>query len=632
MPDAIEPWPTGEFDAPATGGADEAAVDAGRSVVEALSVAWATFTAFEDPRGLEAFERAIELLANCPWYPIRLEIAPAGFASRGVPLASRREAARRMARSTFAHGIGGIEIAAPPSPDDLLHLLRLMASPPDGTDPSPLLGTAGVESIVLLHRRLLVDEAEGFVDDDEITDFDVLVVTDEDEERAEQEPETEAAMFMTELTLGLSMLAEDDHEGRAAALHTFVNAFSGMSRTARAAAIGELLRSDDPAAEIFLDQLGSLELGDLASRLDSDTHPLLMEYARLAAEQGEQRHVELLGLLTNTETGGGPIGLVIAESVQEALRAGAREAPAAIARLRDLRPGRTSDTVAGVNVIKGLLAVVGDESFFAVARSWADKVADAVAIGDLEHSDSLFAAIVGIPMADGRQAALLDVLGAAFAGPALDAAADAVAWAGDGPGRAIRRTAPLFLSGPLIRHAAANPDARRRLAPALAILARIRPAPFLAHLEDRNPLVVATAAFALGASKSAEVVKRIEGLLDHSNPTVRVQALGTLHTIVGDAATPTLLEALDDAHEKVRSRASRILASIDDPRIDEVLLARLDRTTDPAEQTRAIDVLAKRTSPKVAAHLTDLASKRFAWSRRVRHLRDEARRVLGAGT
>ena len=115
------------------------------ALVDALGLAWAAFTLYEDPSRVDSFERAVATLGRCPAYPYDYLVGADGFLDGETLVPHRREATVRVARRLFGLGASGLQLQGPPSADDLLHLFRLIAVG-DSTEPTKDLRAAGTEA------------------------------------------------------------------------------------------------------------------------------------------------------------------------------------------------------------------------------------------------------------------------------------------------------------------------------------------------------------------------------------------------------------------------------------------------------------------------------------------------------
>lgn len=622
------------------------APDAALVLVEALSIAWATFTLYDDPRGLEAFRRAVDTLGTGPAYPWRIEVGAEGFSAGGIAVASRREAARRLSRQIFAHGAAAVEIVSPPTADDLIGLFTLLVEDPGDEDAAELLFASGVTSIALLARELLLREAE----DASASEFGETTVWcteyDGDAEpfvhtllaEMPDDPPGLAMRFVDEYERVFALISRDDHWAREEVVHTFVDAFSFLPRRHQAAALDLLLaRQDHHPCLIFLDQLGGQELGDLARHLAPEAHPLLIEYARIAAEQGERRHGELLRLLAESEPSK-PVGQTVAEKVGAALSAApgtvGDDARSALQRLRDSVPTARDNAATGIKVMRGLMSLArGSEGLLGVSRVWASKTACAIRDGDLEEADRWLAVAGGLGLEPADQTILLRALADEVDPALVDRVVSLVRHRPEsGPGTVLLRAAPLFLIEGLIEQLGEEEEAGRRkpLVDALASLAPYRPDALMPHLEDPRWFVVRNVVLALGWSHRPDLAPRIERLRHHPDHRVRREVLRASRRLRGVLDRHALMAALADPHPEVRSEAVALVERSDDPTIDEALVEALDRGESVEVRLAAAAALGRRDSKAGRRALNRLAARRFAVRPSARALRRAARAALSS--
>jgi HEAT repeat protein len=622
---------------PPRGAPDESLV-----LVDALSVAWATFTLYENPRNMEAFARAVETLAGAPTYPWRVEVGAEGFSSQGHPVASRREAARRLSRQIFSHGSAAIEITSPPTTDDLLGLFGVLAEDSDAGDATERLFAAGITSIALLPRELLLREAEEAADTAEVTAW--CTHYDGDAEpfvhgllgENPDDPAGLAERFVNEYQRVYGLLSKDDHWGREEVVHTFVDALSFVPRGHQAAVLDRLLAGqDDEACLVFLDQMGGEELGNLARLLTPAAHPLLVEYARIAAEAGERRHSELLRLLAIAEHTR-PVGQIVADQVDAALRSdggGVTDASrSALDRLRAGRPAAEDHSASGIQVLRGLMDLAKTENMSRIAEIWAAKAAGAIRDDRLGDADRWLTAVGGIGLGPPEQQILLRALAAEVDPPLVERVAALMADRdASAHGSALLRAAPLFLVDGLIEQLADTEEAgqRRRLVETLVTLAAHRPDALVPHLDDPRWFVVRNVVLALGRAHRPELADRIRRMADHEDHRVRREVLRSLARLGGGLGADELIAALADPHPNVRAEAAAQLGRSHDRSVDQTLIEELRTARSRDVKLAVVAALGQRTTPAAHRTMRGLANRRFCFGSESRALRRAARDALG---
>ncbi|MBU1866693.1 MAG: HEAT repeat domain-containing protein [Actinobacteria bacterium] len=627
---------------PETGGLGRGSTDgpaSAEALIDALGMAHSTFTLYEHPASVEAFGRAVDTLGRAPFYPWRAEVGVDGFAVDGELVAVRREGSLRLSRGLFSMGIAAVDLVSPPSGDDLLALLQLLGGAQLPEDAREALEAAGVRAIRLLDRAMLLgSDAEATEDDDRPPTTDSLADSSPADfilgmmEEGDHAPRTVANRFVGEYERAHLLLDLDDAWGTEEIVHAFVDGFWYLPEAHRAEIFSLMLeRGSRPENIAFLDQFGGTELAQMNRMFGSSGHPLLSEYLRVAAQEGG-RHGDLVDLVIGNHSQS--LTSRIVDQVASVLRArsagGATRSETAIERLATAQPSEAETRRSVGNVLRGLLALADEAGTIEpTSRVWAERVAAALATGDLQAADDWINAAAGLHLDDRSKAALVTSLAVAATGPATDAIARLLTDpTSQGPGSSVRRAAPLFAAEGLIAELGGEGKAGRRksLLTALQIVARQRPEGLLPHLTDPRWFVVRNVAIALGTSRRADMAVHLEPVASHPDYRVRIEALRALHLLKGEGSADLLLGRLGDTHEAVADEAGRLLGGLQAPGIDRRLVEQT-ASADPDRAVAAIRALGWRTTGEARATLSRVARKRLAWGT-ARRLRTAARRAM----
>ena len=589
-------------------------------LVDALGAAWATHLLYDDPSTTEAFGRAVERLADAPYLPWSIEVSPEGFV---LPAGEQRDASRRLARQAFAHGGGAIELLAPPSAADLAAAFTvLQAEPPGGDDAA--VATLGVTSIALVPRQLVASDGTGgtaAVGWSLGYDRDAAPFVHRLLESAGDAPVEVAEGFVAEYERVFALVESGDHWGLEEVVHTFVDAISFLPRSHQAAVLDRMLEMhEDPAALVFLDQLGSEEIGHLARHLAPETHPLLADYARIAADQGERRHVELLALIADASTT--TASDTIVTDVGTAAGRSAVEAPNA--RLAARRPSTSDDRESAYRALQSLLAWAEDApSFERSAAIWAGRVAAALRAGDVGTADRWFGCPRSLSLSTELLSAMRRALAAEVDVEVLDRLVPLLGVAG---GPDVITAAPLFVVDGIAASLADTPEIHPTETTALAAIVELRPDLVVARLSDDSPSVLLPFLHALQGRVRGDDADRVVQLMAHSDHRVRREALSVI-AAGGDASR--LVQGLDDESPDVRERATELIARAESDELDRLLEAVVgDRTATSDRRQGALAALAARRSDGAHAVVARWARRRFVLDRTARALRRTARTAL----
>ena len=356
------------------------------ALVDALGMAFATATLYEDPRTVEAFDRALATLRRAPSYPWRVEVGVDGFSLEGEDVAVRREGSLRMSRGLFALGIAAMDLLSPPTGDDLMCLLDLLRAPEPPEDIRGELADAGVRTISLLDRALL-HRGDAVEDDDQAigqgaADNSPAAFVLRMLEDAANDPWTVAQRFIDEYEQAHLLVDLDDTWGTEELIHAFVDGFWYLPEAHRAEIFSMMLERGHREENLaFLDQFGGIELAQLNRMFGSSGHPLLSEYLRVASEEGG-RPSDGLGALIAGNSSQSLTSRIVGQ-VASVLRGGTSEGgphpETAVDRLAAARPDSDDAIRSTANVLRGLLSLAEDpEEFRTTARVWATRVSAAL--------------------------------------------------------------------------------------------------------------------------------------------------------------------------------------------------------------------------------------------------------------
>jgi hypothetical protein len=593
------------------------------TLADALGLAWSAYTLYEVPASVEPFRRALELLAATACYPCRLRVGPTGFVDdAGDPLV-RRAAAQRLGTKIFSRGAAALQIEKPPGGDELLCLFEFLSGPDDGRDPAAALSAAGIDAFTLLHRELLVDRtADG--SEELALDERVLLFVRRLLERFADDPPALGARFTDEYERVHAGIEDDDHWSKEEAVHAFVDAFSLLPGPHQAEVVAAMLAHQDrPLRVTFLDQLGIHELGDLARDLDPEVRPVLLEYARIAAREGQTHHHQFLELLSAADPAKSMTEIAVGR-VEAALD----EDSGPVRRLRERRPGPQEHVTGSVNVFRGLLDVVDPAAGATLIAMLPRRIAETLRAGHLTLADAWLSALDDPALPPGIRDDVLAKLAAEVDARICEVLAEAIAL--DDAGPSLRRAAPRFALEGMALHAGREREQARRAAldSALTTLGGADPDRLASLTDDDRPPVVRAAVRVLATAGIRGAEERIRLVARHPDPGVRREVVRAAASMASRGFVELALTALGDADEGVRTEAVAVLAGADDDRIDDLLITRLHSVRDSDLRVRYISLLGERHTAAAHRELLQRARRRLGLSRSMRTERDAARRAL----
>jgi hypothetical protein len=416
-------------------------------------------------------------------------------------------------------------------------------------------------------------------------------------------------------------------------VHTFVDAFFYFPREYQAPIIENLLVGRDrPALRTFLDQFARHELYELAPLLDGEMHPLLLEYAKVAAET-DGRLDELHLLLTEVASTQ-PIGALIEHQVDQLLNSsdgGPTQASGAVQNLNAQIASRATGPVTASEVLAGLLeTAISPGHLTRRFRIWARKLAQAVEAEDLEAAEAWVSAVFDNPRLarniDDIATTLGDVVTPEIAAHLTTVLLRTEMHEHEDGG--LARVVP-FMGPAIIERLGDEPDQRRRrtMIEMLTAVARHDPEQLVRHLDDPRWHLVRNLVVALGRSHRPELAEMIEPVTRHSDPRVRREALRAIYTLGG--AQPELLVAgMSDGDESVRAVAATLIRSAPSAELVPLLGDVIDTTVSVDAKCDIIALLGLLPSPEARTVLEDLADKRLSMAPAARALRHATRNAL----
>ncbi|MFH1330924.1 MAG: HEAT repeat domain-containing protein [Actinomycetota bacterium] len=607
-----------------------------QSLVDALGRTWIFYRLYQDPRSLEGFHAAVEVLGSAPSFPWLVEVHREGFVWNGRPVPARRSAVNRLAQATFTRGIGALGFTAPPSPDDLLALLDVIGgqSAAAGTGPLEALAQSGSGAVLLVEHGTLVEgqgegaaPAEGHIVVDRGA-YQAGPATGAGEQSSGDGVEQFLDRYLWRYGRFQERMEPDDLLKHAELMRSCIDSLSSLSREDQAELLSRLLgRHEEAAFRTLLDQFGDDELARLARDLDARAHPLLREYLRIACDQQSRSHHLEHRILEGEDLTGhlaGRIERLLGGTLRE-------ESGSAAARIAAQTPDGAQHLRAAVRTLAAMLDTPDEERFRRLLRVWSQKVVTALGDGDLPTAEAWLGAIGGSQSARDRWDLVRSEAEHIVRAGLLDRfMADPVA--GAGRGGLVATLARLAL-GPLIDQLGTEPDRgrRRALVDVIAAAAGEDPGPVVRRLQDPRWYLVRNLVVALARSRRPEVIAALAPLCAHDDHRVRAETLRALRALSLEVAEQAALEALDDPHLSVRLQALKVLRAGSLPGVEEALARRLADGPPLEEGREIVSVLAERRTAPARAHLAALAARRLVLSPTRRAIRSAARRALEQG-
>ncbi len=623
------------------------ALDDAARVTDALGVAFATFQLFQGPDQHVAFVRAVEILGGAP--AIRtLEVISDGFLWGRTPVPSSHPGAGRLAEHLFRHGVAAVRFVSHPTATDLVALFDVIRRPADDAEvadgPNQALVRRAVRSIRLIDKAgLAKSEEDDDRDPDKVLGSPVMLeVSDyvgQPEALAQRlladagEDQDALVGLTTKRYLeAMGMAADDDVWGRAEVVHTFVDTFFFFPRAFQAPLLAELLaRRESPEFEMLLDQFTHHELQELAPFLDEGSHPLLVEYARIA-ENDEQFRLELDELISDTAPNQ-PAPTPLAARIGRVLRAGLDGTPPARQALFHLQgqlEDQFSHRMTAAGVMGGLLWLADNPvDTQRRLRIWARRLAGVIQAGDSASAAEWVGMLFDHQPEPPDPDDLARALGGAATPETVAALADVLREADEPTTQSLERILP-FMADAIIDQLGEERDAQRRrtIIDMLGVAARFDPGPVVRHLGDPRWYLTRNLVFALGRCGDQRVLPAVRRMAAHPDGRVRREAIRAIHALGEKDLTPFTDALVDDDHS-VRVAAATIIRSLGAPERVVPTLIEIVQGSRPVDVKQdAIGLLGSIPSEAGQALLRDLAGRRFAATQAARSLRAAAQSEL----
>ncbi|MFQ5966389.1 MAG: HEAT repeat domain-containing protein [Acidimicrobiia bacterium] len=613
-----------------------------REVVEALGTAWGIFGLYPNAEEQDAFARSLDAVRAAIDESLQLGVGPGHFTLEDEAVETEREGTERLARQCYLHQIETIRISPGLRSSDLMAFFRVLNLEEErvraigGVD--TVLKRDGVSTLSTFQKPLLREvpppidrssDVQGVIDETDAASFAQQIVVKAEEGSL-------ADVFIGKYLDVLGQVAEDDISGREEVVRTFVEAFFHLDDPQQVEVFRELLgQRENASIGMFIDQFAGHELARMAPRLDPSALGMLMEYARVSTDQADRRPDELLALLETPEALDSARVTVTAR-IQERM-GDVAEAVEAVGTsfdsIRDQMPETRRLFFDALETFRAMLHVEHREARFQrLVRIWTGKIGSAVRRGQYRQAELWLHAGLDNPTYPSAQESEVEMAVTTLAASDITRRLVEAAVEGD-PDRPFRLLQAL---GPeavnvLIDMLADEEDANRRRAmlEGLEQSANRDPSPIVARLDDAPWYLARNLAMPLGRSGHPEVAEALAGLLQHEDHRVRLEAVRSLVTLLGDDAVPYLAQAEEDDYSVVRQAAVGLLAGRDTPEARAALLAALESPTlETDEKKRIIELLARDLTPEVTQTLEQLAGQRLALSGSTRSLRAAAQKAL----
>ncbi|MEE8497759.1 MAG: HEAT repeat domain-containing protein, partial [Acidimicrobiia bacterium] len=554
------------------------------TMANALGMAWATFQLYPEPSGQVGFDRAIQDLAGSIGIE-QLEVGPRAFIWDRSEVPSTHAGVGRIVERLFANSVAAVRFVSSPSAKELVGFFEVIRRTPDELEdqggPAASLREAGVHSIRLLERRILNDEEpedEQRLEDGAADPRDVLHYKGDPEALAAyllatagDDSSALAALVIDTYSRALEVIDQQDVWEHEEIVHTFVDMFFYFPPRHQAPLISELLaRQSEPPFRVFLDQFASHELNELAPFLDSQAHPLLLEYARIAGRNAD-RGKEIIDLLNESEPGDS-IDTIVDRRIAAVLKPGSGETDAsgsgALARLAARRADSPDNSTIGIGVVQRLLSVAESEAdTHRVLRIWAGKTVGAVRDRDLGSALTWLRGVSDPRSTDNATGSASQALQIAIE---MDVAVELAEALHESPESAVgtellRGLAP-HVTDHLVELLGSEEDRGRRrgLIAMVVEVSRNNPARVIAHLDDPRWYLVRNLAIVLSRCRHPDVIRDVLPLASHSEPRVRREALRAIYALTRHTDIGPFIDGLADPEESVRTVAATLLRNCDD--------------------------------------------------------------------
>jgi hypothetical protein len=622
-------------------------------VVDALGVAWTTFTLYPDPAAQAPFAWAVDALSVDLKHPVTLVLGPGSFFHETDEIRAS-EGAVRLARELFLHDIEYLRFKGNTSADGLVGFFRAIE-----LDDEEVRSRGGIVSVlekvpgtgIEVYERGLLVMGAGY-DTGEEAEHDATTMRLSTAAAAAARGASPDEFLDTYRDLydhALEVAAGDDSKD-ATPLHqgahdpwrgfrSFVEAFFYLPRGDQVHILEAALDATSSDADrTFLGQLSSADFADFGADLSDSTTERLMAFATVVAEKTGRSPGELMeGLQAARSRVPGLSGMT--ERVSELLSAVNRDPVKSEDLARDLRERltRSEDTDRlGTDILRGLLQCeTRDDRFHRVLRVWTGRVSRALREGEFDKARLLLTAVLDDPpYAEFRHDMVRDAMRHVAGRDTLQVIVEQQQGNEVPPEILdIFETMGLVVADALVSQLAEASDRHNRRVLTELITRAIRedPAVVLPYLSDRPWYLLRNLAIALGKTGQDNAVPGLLRMLNHDDHRVRTEALRSILRIQGPEAVPTLIRMMGDPHERVRHAAAGLARAVDSQGLDALLIAELDSerlSTDAACDVVAL--LGSLATTRGVEELTRLARRRFVFRTRVRAIRDAARAALEA--
>jgi len=621
------------------------------TMANALGAAWATFQLFPDPTGQVGFTRAMQSLADSLGIE-QLEVGPRTFLWDHSEVPSTHAGVGRIVEQLFACNVAAIRFISLPRPDELVVFFQIIRRTPEELEDqggaADSLRVAGVNSIRLLERRILSDkdqeeEEDKPLEDEATSPGNVLDYKGDPEAMAAyllaaagDDSSALASLVIESYGRALEVIDEKDVWVHEEIVHTFVDMFFYFPPRHQAPLISELLaRQGEPSFRIFLDQFASHELNELAPFLDARSHPLLLEYARIATKNGD-RGKEIIDLLNEAGPGDSVDAIVdrriAAILAPRSTRVG-DSGSGALARLTERRHESPDNFTIGIGVVQRLLSVAeSDADTHRVLRIWAGKTVGAIQKRDLGSALTWLQG-VSDPSSE-EDAAAGPTAQALHRVIEMDVVIELTEALHESPdstvGTELLRRLALHVTDHLIELLGSEEDQGRRrgLIAMVVEVSRDDPARVVAHLDDPRWYLIRNLAIVLSRCRHPDVIRHVLPLANHPEPRVRREALRALYALARHTDIEPFIGGLADSDESVRTVAATILRNCDNAGLVPALDELLSRDGDTNVKLNAIALLGMQPTADAHAALERQAQGRSGGRGVTRAVRNAARQIL----
>lgn len=639
--------------------------EAATQAVNALGSAWSTFRLYPNPADQPGFGQAMANLSAAVGDGLSIAVGAGTLTVDGHDVDATRGSVEQLATRLFIHDVERVSLITEPDPDELLKLFGLLILDRGGAAQMGGLSRLGEGflSLNIALRGILSDDSE---DQEGADHLEGLNRPTRSTELARMIDEGARADEVHSRLLELA--GGDDNKVRAQFVAAFREVHAGVMSSTSAASLADMLLPytvDDmgPSAtgtfievyfrlgpqtrgeileaflistmedesRMFLDQFSGDELAELVPSISEDGYSALIEYARATTESSGDDG-ELLALLRS------------AREVRDFRVSSGTRIRTLLAQLEEPLPTDFAQPIReqldpahrhrfGAEVIRNLFATVSDaRRFNRLADMWAGRVRSHLHERDFAGAiDMLETVLDDPPFSTERIGVLENALARLVTADLTEEAARAT-------GRSEREAVLTFMraiGAPAVRRVmerlANEEDAARRrlLIELLAELATENPTPLLASLADERWYVVRNVVAVLAKTGLPEAAEPMRRAAEHADARVRVEAIRGLVRLDNREAVPSVLRALGDRSDRVRSTAVTLLRSLSTGTFEVKLKDLLAAGALPDDALAGIASHLAQHVPGARADLQEIASRRFTLKRSERAARAAARAALG---